>query len=273
MENESSATELDQIERDFELKFQQMRCYVNPDDVHFLSNPKMLPCEKNACFDCIKKNLNTQTHTFNCNLCRTAHVIEDMSQLKSNASLVDQFDLSSHDLDTELIEKLNAYVRNLKHSFQNKEELIEKMCEQTKKEIGERIDAVKAHLDVLHREMLDTLAKIKVNVCSEIERLNGQIDVRTSECQVFSENMQRMLDDFEQNKDTLEKDMYECQDFVEELKKFEQKFHAILRKVTFEPSEWQPDQSFVDAYIGKFKFMALNDANLSDTNEKSDLNL
>lgn len=120
--------------------------------------------------------------------------------------------------------------------------------------------------------MLDTLAKIKVscnffislntiiyihfikeNVYNELEKLSSDVESRTTEYQVFSSKMEKMLENFEENREELEKDMYDCQDYIEELKRLDELFHSTLRKVSFEPSEWLPDQSFICSYIGNFE--------------------
>jgi len=159
----------------------------------------------------------------------------------------------------DLIKSLNAYIEGLSETFKNKDELIERLCEKAKQDVHERIEAVKSHLDDLHQQMLESLAKIKQNVYDEMETLGRQIDMKTSEYEEFTVNMEKMLENFEQNKEQLETNMYECQEFVEELNKFNEKFHLILRKVSFEPSEWLPDESFVNVYIGKFKLDELEE--------------
>ena len=105
----------------------------------------------------------------------------------------------------------------------------------------------------IHKELLDTLAKIKENVYNELEKLSNDVETKTTEYQVFSSKMEKMLENFEENREELEKDMYECQDYIEELKRLDELFHTTLRKVSFEPSEWLPDQSFICTYIGNFE--------------------
>ena len=257
-----SPNELDQIENEIELHFSDLRCNFKEDNIHFLNEPKLLPCGKTACLECIKGSFDTQTHVVKCNLCKSDHAIEDLNQLKTSPCLIDNFNLNTFDQKgDDLIKRLNTYIESLNESYKNKDELIEKLCEKAKHDVYKRIEAVKSHLDDLHKQMLNSLEKIKQNVYKEMETLNEQIENKTSEYEEFSRNMEKMLENFEQNKEQLEKNMYECQDFIEELNNFDDKFHSILRKVSFEPSEWLPDDSFVETYIGKFKLSELIDEN------------
>ena len=257
-----NSNELDQIEKDIDRNFKQLRCLLNEENVHFLNQPKFLPCDNSACLDCIQQSLNNETHLLNCSLCKTEHYIEDISQLKSSPSLLDQINFSAEQIEVDLINKIKIYISSLTESFKSKEELVEKVCEKAKQDVNSRIEAVKSHLDFLHREMLNSLARIKENVYAEMENLNQQIEMKAGEYKDFAENMEKMLENFEENKEQLEKDMYECQDFIEELNKFEDKFHAILRKVSFEPSEWLPDEKFINTYIGNFKLSEIVDENV-----------
>jgi len=257
-----NTNELDLIENEIELNFSDLRCNFKENSIHFLNEPKLLPCEKSACLECIKSGFDTNTRILKCTLCKLEHKIEDLDQLKTTSSLIDHLNLSTYDQKgDDLVKRLNTYIDGINESFKSKDELIEKLCEKAKQDVHERIEAVKSHLDDLHKQMLNSLAKIKENVYNEMETLNNQIEMKTSEYEEFSKNMEKMLENFEQNKEQLEKDVYECQDFIEELSKFDEKFHLILRKVSFEPSEWLPDENFVEAYIGKFKLNELVDEN------------
>ena len=147
--------ELEAIEVDFETKFKSLRCYLDDKDVHFLSNPRILPCleteNNHACLDCIIKHIDKENSLLKCNICKSEHKIDDVNQLKSNDSLIDQINLNSDEIANELIDKLNKYAQDLEGKFENKEQLIEDLCEKTKKDISDRIEAIKLHLDVLHK--------------------------------------------------------------------------------------------------------------------------
>lgn len=138
-------------------------------------------------------------------------------------------------------------------TYANREEMIDKLCEKAKIDISNRVETLKAHLDTLHLELLESLASIKEKVVAEIELLHVEVEGKCSEYASFSENMQKMVENFEANREVLEKDIYKCQDYIEDLKRLDETFHKILRKVSFEPSDWTPDESFIYAHIGKFE--------------------
>jgi hypothetical protein len=78
--------------------------------------------------------------------------------------------------------------------------------------------------------------------------------------------MEEMLKNFDQNKEQLQKDIYTCQDHIEELKRLDENFHKILRKVSFEPSDWTPDAS----YIGTFTCPELLESDGEEEEEEDD---
>ena len=138
--------------------------------------------------------------------------------------------------------------------------MIDKLCEKAKIDISDRVELLKAHLDTLHLELLESLASIKEKVVAEVEQLHAEVEGKCGEYASFSENMQKMLENFEENREVLEKDIYKCQDYIEDLKRLDESFHKILRKVSFEPSDWTPDESFIYTHIGKFEELVnLND--------------
>ena len=103
-------------------------------------------------------------------------------------------------------------------------------------------------MDNLHKELKTQLQEIKAKVYEELKKLNEDVETKTKQYKEFAGNMEEMLKNFDQNKEQLQKDIYTCQDHIEELKRLDENFHKILRKVSFEPSDWTPDAS----YIGTF---------------------
>ncbi len=132
---------------------------------------------------------------------------------------------------------------------EKKDEFIDEHFETLRKEVATRIDEIKLHLDNMQNEMLGSIASIKKNTSEEIDKLSQEADHRTNDYELFAQQMQIKLEKFDQNRETLKQDFFECQDKIEELKRLEDGFHEILRKVSFEPSDWLPDNEFIKKYI------------------------
>ena len=109
------------------------------------------------------------------------------------------------------------------------------------------------------------LAQIKKNVTEEIDRMSVVATDKCSEYERFSADMESMLADFEANRERLETEIYTCQNYIDDLSLVEQSFQRILRKVTFDQSDWSPDQSFICEYIGRFE---LNDSKDQDSDDE-----
>ncbi len=142
---------------------------------------------------------------------------------------------------------------------------MENQCEKAKKEVSNRIDDLKSHLDVLHQELLASLSLIKENLTQETEDLNKTADQKTEKYENLIENVHEILNDLENKKDLAEKFMYECQDAIDDLKDLEQSYHKTMRKVSFEPSEWMPDEKFICSYIGNIGLKIDENGDSSDS--------
>lgn len=101
------------LSKTYENKFRTLKCFLNEKDVHFLIEPRILPCLNSACFECIKSAMPNGATSLNCPLCKQVHTNLNLAQLKSNELLIDQIESSSKEITDEMIEKLNKYVSGL----------------------------------------------------------------------------------------------------------------------------------------------------------------
>jgi DNA repair exonuclease SbcCD ATPase subunit len=147
-------------------------------------------------------------------------------------------------------------------TFENREKQIDDLCAIIKRDIDLRVEQLKDQLDVLYKELSDQLGEIKTKVYDELEKINKESETKIDESQEFSNKMENMLENFDANKQQLEANIYKCQDYIDELKALDENFHRMLRKVSFDPSDWQPDAS----YIG-----VLNFADILSDNEDDEL--
>ena len=125
----------------------------------------------------------------------------------------------------------------------------------------------------MHKDLLSSLSLVKDSLTNEVEDLNTQAELKTEKYESLIKNMESIVNELENKKDTAEKYMYECQDAIEDLAELEQNYHKTLRKVSFEPSEWMPDEKFICSYIGNFDIESdttdsENYSNDDDNNEK-----
>ena len=121
-------------------------------------------------------------------------------------------------------------------------------------------------MDNLHKELKTQLQEIKAKVYEELKKLNEDVETKTKQYKEFAGKMEEMLKNFDQNKEQLQKDIYTCQDHIEELKRLDENFHKILRKVSFEPSDWTPDAS----YIGTFTCPELLESDAEEEEEEEE---
>ena len=122
-----------------------------------------------------------------------------------------------------------------------------------KSDVSKRVQSVKDHLDILHKQLNDSLESIKVRTKMDLTSLNNQSEKTLQDSQKFTDTLTDKLQEFEKNKASIEKDVYECQDYIDSLNASAEKFRVIMRQIVFEPSNWMPDEKFLFPGIDKLK--------------------
>jgi DNA repair exonuclease SbcCD ATPase subunit len=151
-------------------------------------------------------------------------------------------------------------------TFKEREKQIDDLCATIKHTIDLRVDQLKDQLEGLFKELTDQLGVIKTKVYEELDKVNKDGQAKIEESQEFSNKMEKMLENFDANKLQLESDIYKCQDYIDELKALDENFHRLLRKVSFDPSDWHPDAS----YIGVLNFAEILSDNEDDKLDEDD---
>ena len=146
----------------------------------------------------------------------------------------------------------------MKETLEENELVIKKFCDKLKADIDRRVEAIKDHLDELQKSLMQTVESIKKQVANEVSKMNEDAANKIAENESFARNMERMLTDFEANKEQVQRSMYECQDRIDSLNCLGDKFRIILRKISFEPSDWTPDELLIFPNLKKFEQILLD---------------
>jgi DNA-binding beta-propeller fold protein YncE len=180
-------------------QFNQTSTHNSSGNKHFLDNPRILPCCKQAaCQKCIIKQSrldsakrqssgssassllnssnNHDIYKFVCPFCDqkirfelNIHTLE--TSLELNESAVQQFDSSIIELNHYLVKKLDTSVKNIEERFSSKEKSLEKRKEYIKEDIKRQVDALKQHLDSLEQEMLQSLDSSCSNIQTNLSKI------------------------------------------------------------------------------------------------------
>jgi DNA repair exonuclease SbcCD ATPase subunit len=165
-----------------------------------------------------------------------------------------------------IVSNYNQFELELLGTFEDREKQIDDLCAVIKHTIDLRVEQLKDQLDDLFKELSGQLNGIKAKVYEELDKMSKESETKINESQEFSNKMESMLENFDANKQQLESDIYKCQDYIDELKALDENFHRILRKVSFDPSDWQPDASC----IGVLNFADILSDNEDDQSDEED---
>lgn len=112
------------------------------------------------------------------------------------------------------------------------------MCSRAKQDINERIECVYGHLDLLRIDLNETLKSIKEKAYLEYNQLGSNTQSALDEYDQFLKSEFVELE-FTQHK------MLKCQQHLNDLNDLNEKFKFLYRKITFESSDWLPDEKFL----------------------------
>jgi hypothetical protein len=119
--------------------------------------------------------------------------------------------------------------------------------------VSARVQVIKDHLDRLQKDLLQSLETIKSNTHNVLVSMNSEAKLAIEKSESVAENMRKMLEDLEANREQLISEMYECQEHANGLIELTEKFRLVLRKNIFEPSKWLPDEKFIYPHFDHFK--------------------
>ncbi len=98
-----------------EPEFKKLRCFLQPDQSHFLSQPKLLPCGNLACTSCIQNATAPASNNLDCKLCGSEHPNLRLEDLKEADSIIDQINCDA------LVEEIEAKIQNQIVTIKSKE--------------------------------------------------------------------------------------------------------------------------------------------------------
>jgi hypothetical protein len=178
--------------------------------------------------------------------CNGSHQIDSIYDLPSNESIIDKINSNYDNILVNLLEKIyDKSDDNNKESIilpEVRNQMIDKMCTQARLDIQTRIDLIKEHIRNLHKKLCETLKSIKTNVTAQIEKL--KLDAE-EECSSYSNHLESVTVETLAANDMAQSEIEKCKNYIDNLKIMDEKFYHILNKISFEPSDWIPDQKLI----------------------------
>ncbi|RNA23422.1 hypothetical protein BpHYR1_052842 [Brachionus plicatilis] len=238
---------LTELQKELELKFQDLRCFLNKNDTHFLNEAKILPCSNRACLECIQKM--TKESCLFCGYCNSEHMIQNIEELISQDQI---FDTKINDSRVQVMEeRINEFISGLIDQLDNKDIEIENECTVAKKEINERVNENKDSFERLNLKMVNKLELIKENLKIELNKSSSKIENKIFEFEIFCGIIQESIERIEQNQFIDE--IYKLQKIIDEMESLDESFNKILNCLFFEPSQCIPNEQFVCPSLNKLK--------------------
>lgn len=189
---------------------------------HFLDDPKILPCcRQTACNKCVIKyaqnhpgpsssasltsgggirkaastnSYDIESHIFYCPFCSNkfkfnVNTTTNQCDLESNESVSKEYDRNLIEINHYLVKKLENSMKNIEERLVSKETSLKKRKEYIRNEIRSQVDAIKAHLDQMEEEMLDTLDDSCKNIESSLRKFEQTYRPELEDKKAIIENL------------------------------------------------------------------------------------
>lgn len=231
-----------QLQQELDSDFKEIKCYLDKNDPHILAEAKILSCSNKACLECVQKF--TKEDKLLCGYCDFEHNIQSIDELISYEQ--ENYQLKLNEIEA----KINRFVYELLDELKKRDTNIDNECIQAKKEITEKINQQKDICEGLHLKMRDQLSLIQNNLEIELKKLSENMKKKSLEFEIFSAKMEESFDDL--NEEDLISKIFKCQNSIDNMKALEDNFFKILKKISFEPSQFRPNENFIFPSYKKF---------------------
>jgi hypothetical protein len=249
------------------------KCQIssNDTDAHILKEPRVLPCGYTVCKDCILNTfVQNNSKKFKCNFdnCQREHLIVDIDHLGQNHLVVKVLNENIKYLSNDLLKKLQIEFENFKgnlnlqsqkshsklqlstldvNSMNENKNKIETMFEFIEGDIVIRVESIKIELESLQTDLINTIKSIKENFLKDFLH---EFEIKKLNSEKLITSMKNIIQLNETSKEILRENMYKCQEYLNDLKKFDTSLNKKLSEVSFKCSDWLPLTSNIGSISG-----------------------
>lgn len=219
-----------------------IKCELQKNDVHILSNPTSLPCGNSACLTCIEKLIQANGQ-LECTYCHEKH---DFSTQKYPRIIPIEKAIDAHldQLSQVLMEKIQQTQQNIELTFNERSETIKNLVKTMKHSIKKRIDNIKQKLDDLEDNLLLQCDKLKFSVNNDI--LAEEKKFRQFETNELLAHTVELINESSRDNDFLRKQMYKLEAHLKKLESLKDDHKLSIDKLKFnENLNWLPDYSHI----------------------------
>ena len=110
-----------------------------------------------------------------------------------------------------------------------------------------RVESIKQELDNLQIDLINTIKSIKEKFFKEF--LN-EFEIKKANSEKLIGNMEKILKVNESSSEVLRENMYKCQEYLNDLRKFDGNLNKKLSEISFQYSEWLPITSNIGSING-----------------------
>lgn len=232
---------LKQLQEEIELKFKDMKCLVNKENLKCFTEKNNLTLPNTAYPESIQE-VATE-NMVKCYFCNSEHLISNIKEFSPIGQEINEF----IQFYPKIIESINILIEE----YDNIDKQVEIEAARLKQEIKEKLSDHKEKIELVHLKMIEKLELIQENLIIQLNNLIKKIDKKNSEYETLSEKIADSIDDIDESQ--LIKEVYKFQDLIDQMKNLEETFQNIFKKLSFEPSLWRPTEDFIHPSLNKFK--------------------
>ena len=225
-----------------EINFSNSRYYIyrcNFGGKHVMKEPIVLPCGFKCCMTCFTQHFKQDKQA--CCKCSRQHddvaVYVDgdfRAELRANAVAIAE----------ETINSILEYERSIDAADANREDKCVALRKIIRSIMEDRVADIRDQLDILKDEFRAELNDSKAKVMREVKPTMDELELKQAARAELEKKIESMTD-----QESIEREKVTLKELNDRIDKLNSSIQQVVRRNSFEPSDWMPDESFLATVI------------------------
>jgi hypothetical protein len=225
--------------------------------LHICNDAKILPCGFTVCTACILNSIDKKG-CLRCNLCKNNHRIESIDDLPKNKKMKSLIKQNYSQIFEVIFNKFQGCFLNLKNILDEDNNSFNNWFDCILIDVDIHFESLKQHLDKMRENIIDKIILSKRELSAELSVLRKDFKYYLADYESQIDQIKKITDT---SKETLENYLLNCQNSIKSLEILKSKFNTVFEKISYEPNDWLPDESF----ICNFKYTEVNENKINFT--------
>ena len=218
---------------------------------HICTDAKILPCNETACTACILNSID-KSGSLKCTLCKKTHFIENIDDLPRNKQMKRNIQEKFPEIFQVIFDKFQTCLSNMKHIFHEDNNSLNNWFNYILLDVDIHFESLRQHFDKMRDDIINKISVSKRELDTELSALRTEFKRNLSDYESLAHDIHHLSTT---SKLAFETHLMNCQNSIKGLDILKSKHNSLFEKISYEPNDWLPDESFVC----NFKYTEVNE--------------